>query len=89
MNKTKSQQTTAQQTTAILAAPRKEHVQYDQLIGVDQAGELTDLSPWTWRRWAYAGRVASVKLGARLLIPRSEVTRIISENTRPALSAAE
>lgn len=74
----------AQLATAVLSAP-----QDDQLMGVDQAGKLTTLSPWTWRRWAYEGKVSSVKLGKRLLIPRSEVNRLILENTRPALSAAE
>jgi excisionase family DNA binding protein len=78
----------AQQATAVLSARKKEHGQPSQLMGVDQAGELTDLSPWTWRRWAYAGKVSSVKLGRRLLIPRSEVNRVIAENTRPALAEA-
>jgi excisionase family DNA binding protein len=62
---------------------------HKEYLGVDQAGLLTGMSPWTWRRWAYAGRVASIKLGTRLLIPRSEIDRLIAENTRPALSPAE
>jgi excisionase family DNA binding protein len=81
--------TNVQPPPATLSAPKKELVRHEQLIGVDEAGELTDLSPWTWRRWAYSGRIASVKLGKRLLIPRSEVNRLILENTRPALTAAE
>jgi excisionase family DNA binding protein len=84
VNRTKSKQTIVRQATAILSAP-----QDDQLLGVDQAGELTNPSPWTWRRWAYEGKVSSVKLGKRLLIPRSAVNKLILENTRPALSAAE
>jgi Helix-turn-helix domain len=56
-----------------------------EYLGVEQAGLMTGMSPWTWRRWAYAGKVASVKLGNRLLIPRSEIERLIAENLRPAV----
>jgi len=47
---------------------------------------LTGVSRWTWRRWAYDGKVASVKLGKRLLIPRAEIARLVSENLRPRLA---
>jgi excisionase family DNA binding protein len=53
--------------------------------GVAEAEALTGVSRWTWRRWAYDGKVASVKLGKRLLIPRAEITRLVSENLRPRL----
>lgn len=56
-----------------------------KLYGVQEAQELTGISRWTWRRWAYDGRVASVKLGKRLLIPASEIQRLVAQNTRPAL----
>jgi hypothetical protein len=48
-----------------------------------QAERKYGLSQWIWRRLAYSGRVASIKVGPRLLIPRSECERILSENTRP------
>jgi predicted site-specific integrase-resolvase len=48
----------------------------------------TGLSVWTWRRWAYDGKIASVKAGKRLLIPASEVERIMREGLRPALAAS-
>jgi hypothetical protein len=55
-----------------------------------QAGEWTGLSAWTWRAYAYSGRIASVKTGkgkqARLLIPVSEIERIMQEGLRPALA---
>ncbi len=57
-------------------------------VGVDVAGEQTGLSPWTWRRWAYEGKVASIKVGSRLLIPRSEIERVLSEGLRPAVAKA-
>lgn len=56
-----------------------------QYVGVVDAEGLSGISRWTWRRWAYDGRVASVKLGRRLLIPVAEIERLITKNTRPAL----
>ncbi len=59
-------------------------------LSVQEASEVTGLSPWTWRTWAYAGKVASVKAGAakssRLLIPLAEVERVMSEGYRPAVA---
>jgi excisionase family DNA binding protein len=54
-------------------------------LGVAEAETLTGVSRWTWRRWAYDGKVASVKLGSRLLIPSAEISRMIAENTRPRI----
>lgn len=56
-----------------------------EYIGVDQAEVLSGLSRWTWRRMAYAGKIASVKAGKRLLIPVTEIRRVMSEGYRPAL----
>lgn len=49
---------------------------------------FTGLSHWTWRKYAYEGRVASIKLGKVLLIPASEVERVLAEGYRPALATA-
>jgi len=57
-----------------------------QLLGVAEAEALTGVSKWTWRRWSYDGKIASVKLGKRLLIPASEIERLVTENTRPRLA---
>jgi excisionase family DNA binding protein len=57
-----------------------------QLLGVAEAEQLTGVSRWTWRAWAYSGKIASVKLGRRLLLPSAEVQRIIAEGTRPRLA---
>lgn len=54
-------------------------------LSVAQAEARTNVSRWTWRRWAYDGRIASVKLGKRLLIPTTEIERLVSAGTRPAL----
>jgi hypothetical protein len=58
-----------------------------ELIGVQAAETMTGRSRWSWRRDAYEGRIASVKIGARLLIPVSEIRRVIAENTRPRQTA--
>ncbi len=38
---------------------------------------------WTVRRWAYAGKIASHKFGAKLMISDAEVEHIIAESERP------
>lgn len=56
-----------------------------EYLGVAEAENITGVSRWTWRRWAYDGKIASIKLGKRLVIPTSEIERLVAENTRPAL----
>jgi hypothetical protein len=57
-----------------------------ELLSVQSAEIMTGRSRWSWRRDAYSGKIAGVKLGAKLLIPISEVRRVIAENTRPRLN---
>ena len=54
-----------------------------ELMSVQGAEIMTGRSRWSWRRDAYEGKIASVKIGAKLLIPIAEVRRVIAENTRP------
>lgn len=56
-----------------------------RFLGVDTAEQIYGISRWTFRRWAYDGKIASVKLGKRLLIPVAEIERIVDKNTRPAV----
>jgi hypothetical protein len=58
------------------------------LLGLVDAEAATGVSRFTWRRWAYDSKVSSVKLGKRLLIPTSEIDRLIAEGTRPKLKTA-
>jgi hypothetical protein len=51
-----------------------------------EAEIFSGLSQWSWRRWAYSGRVASCKVSSRLLIPRTEILRVMAEGYRPALA---
>lgn len=57
-----------------------------EYLGVAEAEALTGISRWSWRRWAYDGKVSSVKLGKRLLIPASEISRLVDEGMRPRVS---
>jgi excisionase family DNA binding protein len=52
------------------------------------AGRL-GISIWTLRKKAYEGEVASVKIGVKLLIPESEIERMIREGLRPRRTAHE
>ncbi len=56
-----------------------------EYVSVQGAETMTGRSRWSWRRDAYEGKIASVKLGAKLLIPIAEIRRVIAENTRPRL----
>jgi len=60
-----------------------------EYVSVQSAEIMTGRSRWRWRRDAYEGKISSVKLGAKLLIPISEVRRVIAENTRPRLQDAQ
>jgi len=57
-------------------------------IGVDEAERFSGRSRWSWRRDAYAGRVGSTKVGARLLLRLSEVRNFMEANYRPAIGRA-
>lgn len=58
-----------------------------QRMGVKDASQYMGLSEWTLRKWAYAGKVASIKLSTRLLFDKEELDRVLTENTRPAKAA--
>jgi hypothetical protein len=52
-------------------------------MSVDQAQAFSSISRWTWRAKAYSGEIESIKVGARMLIPVSEIERVIREGRRP------
>lgn len=60
-----------------------------ELLGMAEAEAMTGRSKWSWRRDCYTGAVASVKIGARLFVPVSEVRRVIAENTRPRVQGVK
>jgi excisionase family DNA binding protein len=55
----------------------------ESLIPIKEAAKRLGVSVWTLRKKAYEGDVSSVKIGAKLLIPENEITRLIQEGTRP------
>jgi excisionase family DNA binding protein len=62
---------------------RNEPKMTETLHPVKEAAKQLGLSVWTLRKKAYEGHVASVKIGAKLLIPESEISRLIQEGLRP------
>ena len=55
------------------------------LFGVKQAGEMLGLSPWTIRQWCYTGKIASYKIGSRLMVSQESMDQLIAESLRPRL----
>jgi hypothetical protein len=60
-----------------------------RLLSIKDFAASIGISVWTVRGWAYRGRIASVKLGARLMIPTTELDRLIEENLRPAIGPTQ
>jgi excisionase family DNA binding protein len=59
--------------------------QSKDLISVPEAAARLGLRPVTIRMWAAARKISRVKLGRRVLIPASEIERLIECSTIPAL----
>jgi excisionase family DNA binding protein len=56
-----------------------------RLLTIQNFADAIGISVWTARQYAYAGKIASVKIGKRLQVPATEVDRLIEQNMRPAL----
>jgi excisionase family DNA binding protein len=56
-----------------------------ELLSIGEAAQRLGLRPVTVRQWAAARKCARVKLGRRVLIPLSEIERLIEAATIPAL----
>ena len=50
----------------------------DRLVSIKDAAEILSISPWTVRAWITQGKISSAKLGARRLIPESEINRLVA-----------
>ncbi len=59
------------------------------LLDADEAAKYVKLAPTTLRRWAWEGKVPSVKLGRRLLFRRESLEEFIKANERPAITGLE
>jgi excisionase family DNA binding protein len=51
----------------------------DRLVSIKDAAAILAISPWTVRAWITQGKITSAKLGARRLIPESEINRLLAE----------
>lgn len=61
-----------------------------RLLTVQECEQLSGESRYTWRQRAYRGLVASVKMDgpkSRLLIPLSEVERLVQQGMRPRINS--
>lgn len=58
-----------------------------RLDTVQSWADSMGISVWTARRMAYAGRIASVKVGKLLMIPAGEAERMIAEGLRERIAA--
>lgn len=66
--------------------PNKAKLVRPEFVGVETAEAMTDRSRWSWRKDAYSGKIASTKVGRRLLIPVAEIERVMREGLRPAIA---
>ena len=63
---------------------------FEQLwVSPAEAEELTGRSRWTWRRDAYEGKIASMKVGRLLKFRKEDVLSFMERNLRPALGAVD
>ena len=58
-----------------------------KLVGIRDASHYLGLSPWTIRSWCYSGKIASHKVGSRLMVSMEELERVIHESERPRIIA--
>ena len=67
--------------------PVPTHTHPDRLLDVTEAAVLLGLkSPRTLYKWAYAGRIPSVRIGRLLRFRRSDLERLIANGERPAFA---
>jgi excisionase family DNA binding protein len=60
---------------------------HDQLLDVAGAAATLGLkSPRTLYKWAYAGRIPSIRIGRLLRFRRSDLERLITDGERPAVA---
>jgi predicted site-specific integrase-resolvase len=56
------------------------------LVPIKDFAERLGVSIWTARSWVYQGRISSCKISRSVLIPTTEVSRLICENLRPRIA---
>jgi len=53
-------------------------------VTCNEAARVTPFSRTTWALWAQKGVVSYLRIGKTILIPRSEIARVIIQGTKPA-----
>jgi hypothetical protein len=54
-----------------------------EMLKIGEFAGRMRISIWTARQWSYRRRMATCKSGKLLLVPATEVTRLIEEGMRP------
>lgn len=57
------------------------------LKSLAETAEMLGVSYFTIRRLVIAGRLSAVNVGARIMVPESEIMRVASHGTGPRLAA--
>lgn len=58
-----------------------------EMLKIGEFAERMRISIWTARQWSYRNRMATCKSGKLLLVPATEVTRLLEEGMRHPLTA--
>ena len=53
-------------------------------LSPEEVGKMFRASKWTVRRWVEAGRLPSVRVGRRLLIPAEAVEQLVEKRVNPS-----
>ena len=51
----------------------------EALVPIQKAAELLGISPWTVRKYIHWNKLRTVRIGRRVLIEQSEISRIVEE----------
>jgi excisionase family DNA binding protein len=54
-----------------------EDMQLPQLYDIRESAGRLSISPWTVRLWIRTGRISAVRIGRRVLVESSEISRLI------------
>jgi len=80
----------ARRASGVPSEPRRDAPAPDRLLDVKEAAAVLGLkSPRTLYKWAYAGRLPSVKIGKLLRFRRSDLDRLIAVGDRPAFASPD
>jgi excisionase family DNA binding protein len=56
-----------------------------QYLSIKEVAEITGIKQVTWRKWIAAQRIAHVRLGRAIRIPRAALEKLITQNTVTAV----